>query len=189
MCMQTSAQRRSCAPARLFTAVLLYSVAVWPATPQRPKAGKVEILKSSEIKPGMKATAWTVFNGTEAEAVPVEIIGLWKNAWGPKQDIILGKMLGKAHTTNVAGGMSGSPVYVDGKLIGAVALRISVFSPDAICGITPIELMLEINDFDATHPADSKAPGKLQARSAIPIPGDLLSQAVAAGASPNLPQM
>ena len=48
----------------------------------------------------------------------------------------------------MAGGMSGSPVYIDGKLIGAVALRMSSFSPDAICGITPIELMLEINDFD-----------------------------------------
>ena len=111
-----------------------------------PKAGKVEILKSSEFKPGMKATAWTVFEGSKPEAVPVEIVGLWKNAWGPKQDIILAKMGGKALRTGVAGGMSGSPVYVDGKLIGAVALRISVFSPDAICGITPIELMLEIND-------------------------------------------
>ena len=102
----------------------------------------------SEIKPGMKATAWTVFQGTEPEAVPIEIIGRYKNQWGPKQDIILGKMGGKAIRTNVAGGMSGSPVYIDGKLIGAVALRLSTFSPDAICGITPIEYMLEINDYD-----------------------------------------
>jgi hypothetical protein len=153
-----------------------------------PKAGKVQILKSSELKPGMKATAWTVFEGNKPEAVPVEIVGLWKNAWGPKQDIILGKMGGKALRTGVAGGMSGSPVYVDGKLIGAVALRISVFSPDAICGITPIELMLEINDYDESRPADAKAPDKLQARNGIEIPGQLLSQAVAAGASPNLPR-
>ena len=116
--------------------------------PQPPKAGKVEIFKSSDLRPGMKGIAWTVFQGTEAEPIPIEIIGLWKNAWGPKQDIILAKMGGKAQRTNVAGGMSGSPVYIDGKLIGAVALRLSVFSPDAICGITPIELMLEINDFD-----------------------------------------
>src|SRR5579864_7536438 len=108
----------------------------------RPKAGKVEIMPLSQIKPGMKATAWTVFQGVEPEAVPIEIVGLMKNAWGPKQDIILGKMGGKAIRTNVAGGMSGSPVYIDGKLVGAVALRFSVFSPDAICGITPIELML-----------------------------------------------
>src|SRR2546425_6241161 len=128
------------------------------AVMERPKAGKVEIMKSSEIKPGMKATAWTVFVGKEPEAVPVEIIGLWKNAWGPKQDIIVAKMGGKAQRTNVAGGMSGSPVYIDGKLIGAVALRMSVFSPDAICGITPIELMLEINDLDQSRPSDARTP-------------------------------
>ncbi len=118
------------------------------------------------------------------EPVPVEIIGLWKNAWGPKQDIILGKMGGKALRTNVAGGMSGSPVYVDGKLVGAVALRLSVFSPDAICGITPIELMLEINDFDKSRPSDAQGPGQVPgARIGIEVPGDLLAQAVAAGAS------
>jgi hypothetical protein len=153
-----------------------------------PKAGKVQILKSSDLKPGMKATAWTVFEGNKPEPVPVEIIGLWKNAWGPKQDIILAKMGGKALRTGVAGGMSGSPVYVDGKLIGAVALRISVFSPDAICGITPIELMLEINDYDESRPADAKAPDKIQARNGMEVPGQLLAQAVAAGASPNLPR-
>ena len=70
-------------------------------------------------------------------------------------------MGGKAQRTNVAGGMSGSPVYIDGKLIGAVALRLSVFSPDAICGITPIELMLEINDFDKSPAVDARTPDKV----------------------------
>lgn len=170
---------------------LLLSAAVsiaGAAEMQRPKAGKVEILKSSELKPGMKATAWTVFEGSEPEAVPVEIVGLWKNAWGPKQDIILAKMGGKALRTGVAGGMSGSPVYVDGKLIGAVALRISVFSPDAICGITPIELMLEINDYDDSRPADAKSPDKVQARNGVEVPGELLARAVAAGSSGNFPR-
>src|SRR5882724_10511505 len=125
-----------------------------------PKTGPVQIMKASELKPGMQATAWTVFVGSEPEAVPIEIIGLWKNAWGPKQDVIIGKMGGKAQRTNVAGGMSGSPVYIDGKLIGAVALRLSVFSPDAICGITPIELMLEINELDKSQPSDARTPDK-----------------------------
>ncbi|HEY2012634.1 MAG TPA: hypothetical protein VGH38_03985, partial [Bryobacteraceae bacterium] len=171
-----------------FAAVALPLCASEPAqTP--PKSGKVEIMRLSEIKPGMKGTAWTVFQGTEPEAVPVEIIGRWKNQWGPKQDIILAKLGGKAVRTNVAGGMSGSPVYINGKLIGAVALRLSVFSPDAICGITPIELMLEINDFDQSRPEDARTPGKLQARNQdVPIPPGLLAQAVAAGASANLPQ-
>ncbi|MGO9259713.1 MAG: hypothetical protein ACLQU1_25880 [Bryobacteraceae bacterium] len=165
------------------------------STLPRPKAGPVPIMRLSEIKPGMKGTAWTVFQGTEPEPVPIEIVGRLKNLWGPKQDVILAKMGGKAIRTNVAGGMSGSPVYIDGKLIGAVALRLSVFSPDAICGITPIELMLEINDFDSSRPEDARTPDKLVARSgAAPgsaageVPGDLLAQLVAAGASGNLPQ-
>lgn len=153
-----------------------------------PQIGKVEIFKTSDLKPGMKATAWTVFSGTEPEAIPIEIIGLWKNQWGPRQDIILAKMGGKAIRTNVAGGMSGSPVYIDGKLLGAVALRLSVFSPDAICGITPAELMLEINDFDRSRPADARTPDKVAVRNQVAVPGDLLAQAVAAGASPSLLQ-
>ena len=151
-----------------------------------PKAGPVKIMKSSEVRPGMMATAWTVFAGTEPEAVPVEIIGLWKNAWGPKQDVIIGKMGGKAQRTNVAGGMSGSPVYIDGKLIGAVALRLSTFSPDAICGITPIELMLEINDLDKSQPSDARTPDKAAPRAQVSVPSELLAQAQAVWASPDL---
>src|SRR5215831_13923144 len=149
----------------LAAAMLSIAVSVLPlvsaeAPPPRPKAGKPEIMHESEVKPGMKGWAWTVFQGTEPEPVPVEIIGISKNMWGPKQDIILGKMLGKALRTNVAKGMSGSPVYINGKLIGAVSLGLSQFSPDSICGITPIDLMLEINENDTTKPADAAVPGK-----------------------------
>jgi hypothetical protein len=82
--------------------------------------------------------------------------------------------------------MSGSPVYVDGKLVGAVALRLSVFSPDAICGITPIELMLEINELDRSRPSDARTPDRVAARQQVSIPSELLAQAVSAGAAPNL---
>ncbi len=75
-------------------------------------------------------------------------------------------MGGKGHRTNVAAGMSGSPVYIDGKLVGAVALRFSTFSPDAICGITPIELMLEVNEFDDSLPSNARTPGKNAAHNA-----------------------
>src|SRR3954470_21484023 len=144
----------------------------------RPKAGKVEIMPLKEIKPGMKATAWTVFQGTEPEPVPIEIIGRLKNIWGPNQDIIIAKMGGKAIRTNVAGGMSGSPVYVNGKLIGAVALRMSQFSPDAICGITPIELMLEINEFDKSRPDNALTPDKAAKTREVSVPGNLFGQPV-----------
>ena len=150
----------------------------------RPPIGKVQTMKVSELRPGMKATAWTVLQGTEPEPIPVEIMGLLKNMWGPGQDLIVGKMGGKALRTQVAGGMSGSPVYIDGKLIGAVSLRFGAFSADPICGITPIDLMLEIKDFDATRPADAKAPGRILAQDRYPVSaGSLAAQAVS-GAAP-----
>jgi hypothetical protein len=148
--------------------------------PVRPKAGKVEIFKLADIKPGMKGVAWTVLAGNTPEPIPVEILGLLKNQWGPKQDIILGKLGGKAIRTNVAGGMSGSPVYIDGKLVGAVALRFSVFSPDAICGITPIELMLEVNGFDNSRPEDARTPDKSIAQDSVQVPSGMLAQVLSA---------
>ncbi|MBV9303219.1 MAG: hypothetical protein JOY62_01645 [Acidobacteriaceae bacterium] len=143
-----------------------------------PKAGPIQFFPESELKPGMRGMAWTVFQGDKPEAVPVEIIGTWENAWGPKQDIIVAKLTGQAQRTNVAGGMSGSPVYIDGKLVGAISLRLSIFSPDSICGITPIHLMLEIKDFDKSHPVDSRTPDKAeQATASLQLPGELLSRA------------
>src|SRR5579875_1485033 len=154
-----------------------------------PKAGKVEIMRLQDVRPGMRGVAWTVFQGTEPEPVPIEIIGTWKGQLGPRQDVILAKMGGKAERTNVAAGMSGSPVYIGGKLVGAVALRFSVFSPDAICGITPIERMLEIEDFDQSRPSDARTPDRAasQRADAAAIPGELLGKLAAAGASGSLP--
>jgi hypothetical protein len=172
----------------LFVAAAALPAFSQQAIPGLPQAGTPEILKSSELRPGMQGHAWTVFEGTRPESIPVEIIGLWKNAWGPKQDVILAKMGGRAARTNVAGGMSGSPVYIDGKLIGAVALRLSTFSPDAICGITPIELMLEINDLDRSRPTDARTPDKVQARTEVAVPGELLARAVSAGTTQGLNQ-
>jgi hypothetical protein len=164
-----------------------YVVSAQEPAPLRPKSGKVEIFKEADLKPGMKGYAWTVLAGEEPEAIPVEIVGILKNQWGPHQDIILGKMGGKAIRTNVAGGMSGSPVYIDGKLVGAVALRFSVFSPDAICGITPIELMLEVNDFDESRPSDARTPDKIAVRESAPVSSGMLAQVVSAGASGAFP--
>src|SRR5437763_8409958 len=93
-------------------------------------------------------------------------------------------MGGKALRTNVAGGMSGSRVYINGKLMGAVALRMSVFSPDAICGITPIESMLEIEELDKSRPADARTPEarpQRRAAAATEMPNELMARLVAAG--------
>ncbi len=156
------------------------SVSIFAAELTPPKAGKPQILPLKDVKPGMQAIAWTTFSGTTPEAVPVEIIGIAENAMGPRQHVIIGKMGGKAQRTGVAGGMSGSPVYYEGKLIGAIALRMSQFSPDAICGITPIESMLEIQDMDASRPLDARTPDKAKRVSVGPgmdnaYPNDFVS--------------
>jgi hypothetical protein len=142
----------------LVLATLAFAGVSLGAEMARPKAGKPEILPLKEVKPGMQAIAWTVFSGTEPEPMPVEIVGVWKNYLGPRQDVILCKLGGRGKETGVAAGMSGSPVYFDGKLMGAISLRMGVFSPDAICGITPIESMLEIQDFDTSRPSDARTP-------------------------------
>ncbi len=77
----------------------------------------------------------------------VEILGLLHNALGPHQDMILARLHGtKPEYSGVVAGMSGSPVYIDGKLLGALAYRIGEFSKEPIAGITPIEQMLQVRD-------------------------------------------
>src|SRR6266404_7859928 len=103
-----------------------------PATKAKlPVAGPVEIFPLDQLKPGMQAIAYTAFEGNVPEPFPLEIVGLLRNAWGPKQDIIMVKVGGRAAKTGVAGGMSGSPVYIDGKLLGAISLRFGAFLNDA----------------------------------------------------------
>lgn len=93
------------------------------------------------VKPGMRATGKTVFNGTKVESFDIEILGVLENA-GPKQSIVLGRLSGgPIERTGVMQGMSGSPVYIDGKLLGAVAMAFP-FSKEPIAGIRPIEEMV-----------------------------------------------
>src|ERR1017187_1801235 len=142
-----------------------------------PVAGPVEIFPLDQLRPGMMGTAFTAFEGNIAEPFPVEIIGLMKNLWGPGQDIIMAKVGGRAAKTGVAGGMSGSPVYIDGKLLGAISLRFGPFLNDPMAGITPIGLMLEINEKDGTRP------GMMQASSSMKLP---LSPEIQAMLNPSL---
>ena len=114
---------------------------------QTPKV--FETIPVSEIHAGMKGEAYTVFQGTKPESMGVEVLGVLKNANGPKGDIILVRLSGeKAEYTGVVAGMSGSPVYLNGKLAGALAFRIGEFSKEPIAGVTPIAEMLEINAMD-----------------------------------------
>ncbi|WP_263418378.1 SpoIVB peptidase S55 domain-containing protein [Terriglobus albidus] len=100
-----------------------------------------------EVHRGQHATAWTVFEGITPEPMDVEILGLLRNAIGPGQDMILARLHGtKPEYTGVVAGMSGSPVYIDGKLLGALSYRIGQFSKEPIAGITPIEQMLQVRN-------------------------------------------
>jgi hypothetical protein len=99
----------------------------------------------------MTATAWTVFEGTTPEPMQVEILGVLRGARGSGQDLILARLHGaKPEYTGVVAGMSGSPVYIDGKLAGALSYRIGQFTKEPIAGITPIEQMIEVRDL-STH--------------------------------------
>src|SRR6202522_3298467 len=103
----------------------------------------------SQIHAGMRGVAYTVFEGVKPEAMEVEVLGLLHNVNGPKGDVIVVRLHGqKVEYTGVVAGMSGSPVYLDGKLAGALASRIGEFSKEPIAGVTPIEEMLEISAMD-----------------------------------------
>jgi hypothetical protein len=125
-----------------------------------------------DIHTGMRGVAYTVFQGVKPEPMDVEVLGVLHNVNGPKGDIILVRLHGpKVEYTGVVAGMSGSPVYLDGKLAGALAFRIGEFSKEPIAGVTPIADMLEINALDkspaeeasAAQPAITNAAGKTSA--------------------------
>ena len=103
------------------------------------------IFPLSQVQPGMKCVVYTIFTGDQIEKVDLVVLGVLHNAIGPKQDIILVQLLGeKVEHTGVVAGMSGSPVYYDGKLVGALSLKLGVFTKEAIGGVTPIENMLDV---------------------------------------------
>jgi hypothetical protein len=107
----------------------------------------------SEVRRGMTATAWTVFEGSKPEPMQVEILGILRGERGPGQDMILAQLHGaKPEYTGVVAGMSGSPVYIGGKLLGSLSYRIGQFSKDPIAGITPIEQMLKVRDIPIDAP-------------------------------------
>jgi hypothetical protein len=128
-----------------------------------------------QIHAGMHGYALTVFEGVKPESMDVEVLGVLHNVNGPKGDIILIRLHGaKVEYTGVVAGMSGSPVYLDGKLAGALAFRIGEFSKEPIAGVTPIADMLEINALDKSPAEETAAtkPGLTSASGKTAAPGD-----------------
>ena len=124
------------APALLVSVVLAaLSLVQLPAETAR--------MSVDEVRPGMIGRGVTVFQGVERENFDAHILGVLKNVMGPKRTIIVARLTGgPLASTGVIQGMSGSPVYIDDRLIGAVSYSLGSFSKDAIAGITPIEEMV-----------------------------------------------
>jgi len=138
---------------------------------QTPKA--VETIPVSEIHAGMHGVAYTVFQGTKPESMGVEVLGILRNANGPKGDIILVRLSGeKVEYTGVVAGMSGSPVYLNGKLAGALAFRIGEFSKEPIAGVTPIKEMFEISAMDRRPGSTVNAESSVHTPTRTSGPGD-----------------
>ncbi|MEO7650931.1 MAG: SpoIVB peptidase S55 domain-containing protein [Bryobacteraceae bacterium] len=138
-----------CAALGLASLVLVAAGAAAAATPFFPL---------QDVKAGMKGVGKTVFSGDRIEDFQVEILGVLDN-FGPSQSLILGKLSGGSiERTGVMQGMSGSPVYIDGKLLGAVAMAFP-FSKEPIAGIRPIAEMIPVGDFPSAVPARIARPG------------------------------
>ncbi len=154
-------------------------------------SAQTRVIPVDEVRPGMVGVGHTVFQGHAIEEFTVHIIGVLKNVVGPSRDIILARLEGgPLAQTGVIAGMSGSPVFIDGRLLGAVSYQLGQFPKDAIAGITPIGEMT-----DATALAPSMPGSRPVALSWSPTPEELFavwSQALgrampfAAGGTPSL---
>lgn len=126
-------------------ALLLVAVSAFAAPADSP-----QIMPLNQIKPGMKGVAYTIFSGNEIEKFDLVVLGILPDLLGPHESIILVQLVGeKVEHTGVVAGMSGSPVYIDGKLVGALALKFGSFTKEALGGVTPIENMMEVKSAPA----------------------------------------
>src|SRR3954465_7379124 len=116
-------------------------------------AGATTQMDVKDIRPGMVGIGDTVFDGTHVEEFKANILGVLENVMGPRRDLILAKLEGgPLANTGVIAGMSGSPVYIDGRLLGAVSYSIGSFPKEPLAGITPIGEMTEAVDAGGPRP-------------------------------------
>src|SRR5580700_9076366 len=172
LCLKLSPSRHSFRHLLLALIALMLGSIAAPAV--RAATDQPPILPLDQVKPGMKGLAYTIFAGDKIEPFDIEVIGILPNLMGPKQSIILVQLHGdKAEHTGVVAGMSGSPVYIDGKLMGALSLKFGVFVKEPLAGVTPIEDILSI----PTEESPSSPKG-LSVRSTV---GDHAEPAAATG--------
>jgi hypothetical protein len=142
--------------------IALFAPALFAADP--------DIFPLSQVQPGMKGEAYTIFAGDQIEKFDLVVIGVMPNFLAPKESIILVQLLGaKVEHTGVVAGMSGSPVYFNGKLAGALSLKLGQFSKEPLAGVTPIENILSLPKglpAVAGQPATQGEPSSIRAEAA-----------------------
>src|SRR5262245_37053998 len=130
-----------------------------------------ETLPVDQVRPGMQGYAYTIFAGDQVEKFDLEVLGVLDNFLGPKQSIILVQLKGpKVEHTGVVAGMSGSPVYLEGKLAGALSLKLGIFTKEPIAGVTPIADVLAgggIPAGNAGNPVQGAVSNELASRAGL----------------------
>jgi len=146
--------RAALRPACVTVAALITLAGGANAAPQQPAAGApTEIMPLSEIRTGMRGVGYTVVRGTEPQQFELEVLGVLENTF-PNQSLVVVRLSGlDLERSGIAAGMSGSPAYIDGRLIGAVSYRLGSFPTEPVAGITPIENMLRLDDAEISRVA------------------------------------
>jgi len=168
-----TARPHSFTPRAFFALAFCAFAALLGPGPHRAAAQESrETLPLNQVRPGMQGYAYTIFTGDQVEKFDLEVLGVLDNFLGPKQSIILVQLKGpKVEHTGVVAGMSGSPVYLDGKLAGALSLKLGVFTKEPIGGVTPIEDILNPPSQNAaTQPSSQQfgLPSESAARTGLP---------------------
>src|SRR5262252_1731013 len=129
----------------------------FPAIWGEAVSGATAQMAVGDVRPGMVGIGRTVFDGTHVEDFKVNILGVLENVIGPNRNLILAKLEGgPLAQTGVIAGMSGSPVYIDGKLVGAVSYALGSFPKEPIAGITPIAEMTDSTKFGDVRPSGAR---------------------------------
>src|SRR6201989_3378336 len=127
----------------LFALLLALVAPVLAQTGSEGSPRKVEYSPLEDIRPGQKGVARTVFTGSEPQEFGVEVLGVLTGYPAPRQSLIIARLSGPlVDRTSVFAGMSGSPVYIDGKLVGAISYAFP-FAKEPIAGVTPIKNMVD----------------------------------------------
>src|SRR3954463_13349467 len=156
---------------RVFLATAALAFLGWAGLP-----ASTRLMPVDEIKPGMVGVGRTIFEGAEMQDFKVHILGVLKNVQAPQRNLILARLEGgPLAQTGVIAGMSGSPVYIDGRLVGAVSYSIGSFPKEPIAGITPIEEKIA-----ATAETGTRRAAGVQPRLDLPVTPEGLAAAVRA---------